>query len=274
MAFFGRVGSILRQTVSKQIINSQVSASISKPSIYQAIRWFSSIPSSKLFIGGISYSTDELQLREAFSKYGQVIDARIIVDRETGRPRGFGFITYTSSEEASCAIQALDGQPLHGRNIRVNYANDRTPRGGGGYNHGFGAPIGGFDNNFGGNFGGGNYGSSDGNYAGYGGNTATANSYGSQGNYGSGSYGSGDGFGTDGSYAGGNAYGGVGPATGGSYNNASSGFEGGADLGGGNANQFGTSGNSNVDDVAGTDNQIDVEERDDVGDDNHLEKRV
>ncbi|GLU22564.1 hypothetical protein SLE2022_386300 [Rubroshorea leprosula] len=262
MAFFGRVGSILRQTVSKQIINGEVSASISKPSIYQAIRWFSSIPSSKLFIGGISYSTDELQLREAFSKYGQVIDARIIVDRETSRSRGFGFITYTSSEEASCAIQALDGQPLHGRNIRVNYANDRTPRGGGGYNHGFGAPAGGFDNNFGANFGGGNYGSSDGNYAGYGSNTGTANSYGSQGNYG------------NGSYAGGNAYSGVGPDTGGSYNNASGGFEGGADLGYGNANQFGTSGNSNMEGVAGTDNQIDVEERDDVGDDNHLEKRA
>ncbi|GKU92718.1 hypothetical protein SLEP1_g6410 [Rubroshorea leprosula] len=267
MAFFGRVGSILRQTVSKQIINGEVSASISKPSIYQAIRWFSSIPSSKLFIGGISYSTDELQLREAFGKYGQVIDARIIVDRETGRSRGFGFITYTSSEEASCAIQALDGQPLHGRNIRVNYANDRTPRGGGGYNRDFG-------NNFGGNFGGGNYGSSDGNYAGYGSNTGTANSYGSQGNYGSGSYGPGDGFGTDGSYAGGNAYGGVGPDTGGSYNNAGGGFEEGADLGYGNANQFGTTGNSNMDGVAGTDNQIDVEERDDVGDDNHLEKRA
>lgn len=108
MAFFGRVGSILRQTVSKQIINGEVSASISKPSIYRAIRWFSSIPSSKLFIGGepcfpfklwyqyiyfccfcvkiivfcvagISYSTDELQLREAFSKYGQVIDGMIYV---------------------------------------------------------------------------------------------------------------------------------------------------------------------------------------------------
>lgn len=68
--------------------------------------------SSKLFIGGISYSTDDQSLREAFSKYGEVIEARVIVDRETGRSRGFGFVTYTSSEEASSAIQALDGQVM------------------------------------------------------------------------------------------------------------------------------------------------------------------
>ncbi|CAB4269010.1 unnamed protein product [Prunus armeniaca] len=54
-----------------------------------------------------------------------VIDARIISDRETGRSRGFGFITFTSSEEASSAIQALDGHELHGRRVRVNYATDR-----------------------------------------------------------------------------------------------------------------------------------------------------
>ncbi|MGV7428855.1 RNA recognition motif domain-containing protein, partial [Mycobacterium kansasii] len=70
---------------------------------------------SKVFIGGLSYDTDDNSLREAFNKYGEVTDARVIVDRETGRSRGFGFVTYTSPEEASSAIQALDGQDLHGR---------------------------------------------------------------------------------------------------------------------------------------------------------------
>ncbi|PON70535.1 Splicing factor-like protein [Parasponia andersonii] len=107
MAFFSKFGNILRQSATKQI-SSEVYPF--KLSITQAIRCMSSMASSKLFIGGISYQTDEQTLREAFEKYGDVVDARIIVDRETGRSRGFGFITYTSSEEASSAIQAFDGQ--------------------------------------------------------------------------------------------------------------------------------------------------------------------
>ncbi|GAY61563.1 hypothetical protein CUMW_210940, partial [Citrus unshiu] len=115
MAFFSKVGNILRQTAGKRI---SCESSISNPSIYQAIRCMSS---SKLFVGGISYSMDDNSLREAFAKYGYVneeIDAyqlnifaaRIILDRETGRSRGFGFVTFSTVEEASSAIQALDGQ--------------------------------------------------------------------------------------------------------------------------------------------------------------------
>ncbi|XAR63806.1 hypothetical protein NMG60_11023899 [Bertholletia excelsa] len=133
MAFFSKSVNILKQTVSKHV-NSDISGS--NPSMFQILRWMSS---SKLFVGGISYSTDDTSLREAFNKYGEVVEARVIMDRETGRSRGFAFITYTSGEEASAAIQALDGQELHGRRIRVNYANDR-PRtggfGGGGYGAG------------------------------------------------------------------------------------------------------------------------------------------
>lgn len=109
MAFLSKVGNILRQSASKQITSE---ASTFKLPIFQAIRCMSSMSSSKLFIGGLSYQSDEQSLREAFAKYGEVVDARIIVDRETGRSRGFGFVTYTSSEEASSAIQALDGQVL------------------------------------------------------------------------------------------------------------------------------------------------------------------
>ncbi|GLU14126.1 hypothetical protein SLE2022_307140 [Rubroshorea leprosula] len=230
MAFFSKVGSILRQTASKQIINAEWSTSTPKASIFQAIRCFSSMSSSKLFIGGLSYSTDDYQLREAFSKYGEVMDARVIVDRETGRSRGFGFITFSSNEEASSAIQALDGQVLHGRNIRVNYANERPPRnfGGGGYNPGYGAPAGGYGSNYGGNFGGGNYGPPSGSYggnAGYG-----ANTFGSQGN-------------AYGDVAGGvsNNYAGPGEGSG----------LGGADFGFGKDNQFDSTGNVENADAAG-----------------------
>ncbi|XP_071721968.1 glycine-rich RNA-binding protein 3, mitochondrial-like [Rutidosis leptorrhynchoides] len=125
MAFLSNVGNTLSQTTSA-----------ARPLIFQAIRCMSS---SKLFVGGLSYSTDDQSLQEAFQKYGQIAEARIVTDRETGKSRGFGFVTYSSSEEASSAIQALDGQDLHGRRVRVNYANDRPPRnnfgGGGGYNN-------------------------------------------------------------------------------------------------------------------------------------------
>ncbi|KAM7483390.1 hypothetical protein LguiB_007973 [Lonicera macranthoides] len=176
MAFFSKAGSILRQTVSKHI-NQEISAS--KPSLFQMIRCMSS---SKVFVGGLAYATDDTSLREAFNKYGEVIEARVIVDRETGRSRGFGFITYATPEDASSAIQALDGQDLHGRMVRVNYATDR-PRdsgfgGGGGYGGG----------GYGGGGGGGSYGGSGGNYGGGGyGSGGGGDSYASGNSYGSGS---------------------------------------------------------------------------------------
>ncbi|XP_028548269.1 glycine-rich RNA-binding protein 3, mitochondrial-like, partial [Dendrobium catenatum] len=124
---FAKIGSLFKHAVS------------SKPSIYQAVRCMSS---SKVFVGGLSYGTDDQTLREAFSGYGEVIEARVILDRETGRSRGFGFITFTSGEEASAAITAMDGKKLHGRLVRVNYANDR-PSGFGGGGYGGGGSYGG-----------------------------------------------------------------------------------------------------------------------------------
>ncbi|KAK2441811.1 glycine-rich RNA-binding protein 4, mitochondrial [Trifolium repens] len=135
MAFFGRIGNLLR-TAANTKISSEVKLR-SFPSVFQAIRCFSSPPSTKLFVGGVSYSTDEQSLREVFSKYGEVVDVRIIMNRETGQSKGFGFITYNTVEEASSAIQALDGQDLHGRRVGVNFANER-PRGygdGGGFDY-------------------------------------------------------------------------------------------------------------------------------------------
>ncbi|KAK6129137.1 hypothetical protein DH2020_037115 [Rehmannia glutinosa] len=105
MAFLNRVGNLLKHSASK---NVTLGFSASNASLLQAVRSMST--SSKLFVGGLSYSTDEMSLREAFSQYGEVVEARVILDRETGRSRGFGFVTFTSTEAASSAIQAFDGQ--------------------------------------------------------------------------------------------------------------------------------------------------------------------
>jgi heterogeneous nuclear ribonucleoprotein A1/A3 len=92
--------------------------------------------SSKLFIGGLTYGMDDQSLRELFTEYGEVIEARIIHDRETGRSRDFGFVSFTSNEEVTAAITSMDGKDLHGRLFHVNYAIEKTGgfrSGGGGY---------------------------------------------------------------------------------------------------------------------------------------------
>ncbi|MED6130602.1 hypothetical protein PIB30_002194 [Stylosanthes scabra] len=120
----------------------------------------SNAPSSKLYIGGVSHSNDEQSLRQVFGKYDDVVDARIIVDRDSGRSRGFGIVTYRSVEEASSAIRALNGQDLYGRRVRVNSVGER-PRGfragadsgyqGGYANPPYGASSGGGGGSYGGN---------------------------------------------------------------------------------------------------------------------------
>lgn len=86
--------------------------------------------SSKLFVGGLAWATTDASLRAAFSQFGEVIDAKVITDRETGRSRGFGFVTFADPSEAQQAMQ-MDGQELDGRSIRVNEAQERS-RGPGG----------------------------------------------------------------------------------------------------------------------------------------------
>mmetsp|Transcript_11780 Transcript_11780/g.35925 ORF Transcript_11780/g.35925 Transcript_11780/m.35925 type:complete len:123 (+) Transcript_11780:95-463(+) len=76
----------------------------------------------RLFVGGISWATDDDMLREAFAEYGNVLDARVIFDRETGRSRGFGFVTFEQDDDADQAIERMDGSELDGRMIRVNVA--------------------------------------------------------------------------------------------------------------------------------------------------------
>ena len=87
---------------------------------------------SKLYVGGLSYSTSSQQLREHFSACGQVTSADVISDRETDRSRGFGFVEFSTEAEAQAAIKQFDGQQLDGRTLKVNVAKDRNERSGGG----------------------------------------------------------------------------------------------------------------------------------------------
>ncbi|MBW2524672.1 MAG: RNA-binding protein [Deltaproteobacteria bacterium] len=87
---------------------------------------------NKLFVGGLSWDTDDAGLREAFAPYGTLEDAKVICDRDTGRSRGFGFVTYSSQEEANQAKAAMDGSVLDGRTLKVDEAHDRNRGGGGG----------------------------------------------------------------------------------------------------------------------------------------------
>lgn len=93
--------------------------------------------SNKLFVGGLAWATNEEGLAEAFERYGNVVEAKVITDRDTGRSRGFGFVTFENAGDAAKAMQELDGAELDGRAIRVSEANDRG-RGGGGGGGGYG----------------------------------------------------------------------------------------------------------------------------------------
>lgn len=109
---------------------------------------------SKLFIGGLAWHTDDTALRQKFEEFGQVEEAVVVKDRDTGRSRGFGFVRYANDAEADAAMQALNNEEFDGRRIRVDKASDRgggAPRGGGyggggggGYRGGYGGGQGGY----------------------------------------------------------------------------------------------------------------------------------
>ncbi|TGK01818.1 RNA-binding protein [Leptospira langatensis] len=81
--------------------------------------------SSKLFVGGLSWSTTDLTLRQVFETHGAIQEANIVVDRETGRSRGFGFVTFVDQHSAKSALSELNGKDLDGRNIVVSVAEDK-----------------------------------------------------------------------------------------------------------------------------------------------------
>jgi RNA recognition motif-containing protein len=120
---------------------------------------------TRLYVGNLPYSVTELDLRDLFSGLGTVTDAKIITDRETGRPRGFGFVEMATDDEARKAIEELNGRDVQGRQVAVKEAEDR--RGGGGGFGGGGGGRGGGGGGYGG--GGGGRGGGGGGYGGGGG---------------------------------------------------------------------------------------------------------
>ncbi|KAA5540394.1 RNA-binding protein [Roseiconus nitratireducens] len=90
----------------------------------------------KMYVGNLAWAVTTEKLEELFGQYGQVDDAIVLTDRETGRSRGFGFVTM-GDDAAKEAIEALDGQDFEGRPLRVNEAQERAPRGGGGGGGGY-----------------------------------------------------------------------------------------------------------------------------------------
>ncbi len=86
----------------------------------------------KIYVGNLSFSTSEQTLRASFEAHGTVDEVTIVSDRETGRPRGFGFVTMPNNEEGNKAIEALNGQEVDGRAVNVNEARPKKEFGGGG----------------------------------------------------------------------------------------------------------------------------------------------
>ena len=88
--------------------------------------------SNKLYVGNLSFNTTENDLQDAFAAHGSVVEANLMVDKMSGRPRGFAFVTMSTAEEAQKAINALNGAELDGRALTVNVARPREERSGGG----------------------------------------------------------------------------------------------------------------------------------------------
>ncbi len=110
---------------------------------------------TRLYVGNLSYNVTEPELRDAFAEEGRnVVEVKIVMDRDTGRPRGFAFVEMGSDQEAAAAISSLTGRDIQGRAINVSEARERAPRGGGGGGYG-GGGGGGYGGGGGGGYGGG-----------------------------------------------------------------------------------------------------------------------
>src|SRR6185369_3883737 len=88
--------------------------------------------SNKLFVGNLSFNTTENDLHDTFAAHGTVTEANLMMHRESGRPRGFGYVTMITAEEAQKTIEALNGKSIEGRALTVNVARPREERSGGG----------------------------------------------------------------------------------------------------------------------------------------------
>ncbi len=112
---------------------------------------------ARLYVGNLSYGTTKETLEKTFGEHGEVVSVNIITDRQTGRPKGFGFVEMSTPEEAEAAKEALNGTDLDGRTINVDNAREQEQRKPGGYGGGRGGYGGGYGGG-GGGYGGGGYG--------------------------------------------------------------------------------------------------------------------
>ena len=119
---------------------------------------FESLPLKNIYVGNIPYNATEDSLREFFEQCGKVSRVHLVMDRDTGRPRGFGFVEMEDDAEGQAAIDSLNGKQLDGRSLVVNEARPRQPRGGGGGGGGGGYGGGGGGGYRDGGGGGGGYG--------------------------------------------------------------------------------------------------------------------
>ncbi|XP_042511166.1 small RNA-binding protein 11, chloroplastic [Macadamia integrifolia] len=119
MAAYRRIPQLFRH-----LSRSDCNSSSFRPSLFICNRGIS----SKLFVGGLSYYTTENGLSEAFSQYGQVIEATIVMDRVSDRSKGFGFVTFASEDEAANARAEMDGKTLNGRVIFVDIAKSKNSK--------------------------------------------------------------------------------------------------------------------------------------------------
>ena len=156
---------------------------------------------NKLYVGNLPYSVRDSDLEQAFSQFGAVTSAKVMMERDTGRSKGFGFVEMGNDAEAQAAVNGMNGQPLGGRSIVVNEARPmeaRPPRSGGGYGGGGGGGGGGYGGGGGGRSGGGGYGG--GGRSGGGGDGGFRSPYGAGPRGGGGGGRSGDGGGYGGGY--------------------------------------------------------------------------
>lgn len=170
----------------------------------------------RCFVGGLAWSTDDRGLADAFRAFGEVLESKVINDRETGRSRGFGFVTFADEQSMMDAIESMNGKELDGRNITVNQAQSRSGGGGGGGGYrGSGGGGGGYGGSkyedrggYGNRSNGGSYGGRERGDRGYGGSrSGGSGGYSSGGGYGGGG-GGGGGYSSGGGDRGGGGYGG------------------------------------------------------------------
>lgn len=123
-----RYGESSGELSSVMILDPTTGNSLEK----QLVRTVRHHMSNKLFVGNLSFNTTENDLEDAFAAHGNVVEANLMMDKMSGRPRGFAFVTMSTSEEAQKAISALNGAELDGRSLTVNVARPREERSGGG----------------------------------------------------------------------------------------------------------------------------------------------